>query len=93
MLYALSYIQEMSYHRGFDRSDANIWHFYQKSLEFAAIYSKLFKYVVLWHQNRRCYASPIIVWCHTCNMATVYISLSLKAVVVVAKESQFHDVK
>ena len=45
MLYALSNIQEMSYHRGFDRSDGNIMHFYQKSLEFAATYTKLFKYV------------------------------------------------
>ena len=33
MLYALCNIQEMAYHRDCDRSDANIMHFYPKTLE------------------------------------------------------------
>ena len=46
MMYALCSIQEMAYHKDCDRSDANIMHFYLKSLEFAALYTKLFEDLV-----------------------------------------------
>ena len=40
MLYAICNIQEMVYRRDYDRADANIVHFYLKTLEFAALHTK-----------------------------------------------------
>ena len=39
--------KEMTYHKDCDRSDINIKHFYLKSLEYAALYTKLFTDLVI----------------------------------------------
>ena len=92
MLYALCSIQEMAYHRDCDRSDANILHFYLKSLEFAALYTKLFQDLVNPSAStRKVFGGPY----HSVvsHMATMYRYVSLKTVAVEAEESQFHDVR
>ena len=69
--------KEMTYHKDCDRSDINIKHFYLKSLEYAALYTKLLKDLV--HplaSKQRCSASPIIVWQHG-NCLQIHKSLKL----------------
>ena len=81
MMYALCSIQEMAYHKDCDRSDANIMHFYLKSLELAALYTKLFQDLVNPSAStRKVFGGPY--YSVVSHKATRYRYISLKNVAV-----------